>query len=278
MRLFKILLLTIFILNTGYSQWQQLWSSPSISDAVLSGYLSFENQEGNWKNRMYLLDAEKFQIMNDGLNLTPQYTYNFTPEEIAAGYQLYSVANDLNGDGITEFYVLAYHGESQRQSFKIFDITTGNILFEKNDASFSFSYPTLLDADNNSVLDCIVIKYDFPFNNQYYYEVYSTGVTSNGNDKILTPQFKLSQNFPNPFNPTTTINFSLENESTISIDIYNVTGEKVKTLFNGIEKAGSHSIEWNGADNFGNKLPTGVYFYRLNSKDFSETKKLIILK
>lgn len=278
MRLIKILLLIIFILNTGYSQWQQLWSSPSISSAVLSGYLSFENENGEWKKRMYTLDSEKFQIMNEGLTLIPQYTYSFTPEEIAAGYQIYSLAEDLNGDGITDFYVLAYHGENQRQSFKIFDITTGNILFEKNEALFSFSYPSLLDADNNSVLDCIVIKYDFPFNNQYYYEIYSTGVTTAGNDKILNPQFKLNQNFPNPFNPTTIINFSLEKESAVSIDIYNVTGEKVKTLINGIEKAGSHSIEWNGTDNFGNKLPTGVYFYRLNAKDFSETKKLIILK
>lgn len=278
MRLIKIFLFSIFILNNGIAQWQQIWSSSSISDAVISSWLSFENDNGIWKNRIYTLDSEKFQIMNEGLTLTPQFTYTFTPEEIAAGYQLYSLSTDLNGDGITEFYVLAYHGENLRQSFKIFDITNGNILFEKNDVSFSYSYPSLIDADNNLVIDCIVVKYDFPYNNQFYFEVFSTGVSSTGNNKILTPHFKLNQNFPNPFNPTTTINFSLEKESSVSIDIYNVTGEKVKSLFNGIEKAGSHSIEWNGTDNFGNQLPTGVYFYRLNSKEFSETKKLIFLK
>lgn len=279
MRVVLYLIFSFFLFsNNLFSQWQQTWNSSSISGTVLSGWLSFEKTGDSWKNRIYLLDAEKFQIMTGGLNLTPQFSYTFTAEEIAAGYQLYSLATDLNGDGFTEFYVLAYHGTGQRQSFKIFDIITNTILFEKNDVSFSYSYPTLLDADSDEILDCIVTKFDFPYNNQYYYEVYSTGISSKNNEGIFKPDFKLKQNFPNPFNPTTTINFSLENESSITLEIFNTTGEKVKTLFQGIEKAGLHSIVWNGSDNFGNQLPTGVYFYRLNTKDFAETKKLIILK
>jgi glucuronoarabinoxylan endo-1,4-beta-xylanase len=85
--------------------------------------------------------------------------------------------------------------------------------------------------------------------------------------------FTLSQNFPNPFNPVTQIKYSIPEESYISLIVYNLVGEKVATLFEGNQKAGYHVASFDGS-----KLAGGVYLYRLNANDFTETRKLIILK
>lgn len=93
------------------------------------------------------------------------------------------------------------------------------------------------------------------------------------NTRINNLSFKLEQNYPNPFNPTTSINYSVPEKSFISISIYNLLGQKVKTLINEEKQAGSYSIEFN-AEN----LPSGVYLYKLNTDKFSEIKKMILLK
>ena len=85
-------------------------------------------------------------------------------------------------------------------------------------------------------------------------------------------------NYPNPFNPETTISFEISEHRTASIDIYNLKGQKVKSLINKELKSGSHSIVWNGTDENGNQVPSGVYFYKLNTGEESVTKKMLLLK
>lgn len=85
--------------------------------------------------------------------------------------------------------------------------------------------------------------------------------------------YNLVQNFPNPFNPSTTISFSLPERTSINLSVYNILGQKTAELFNGEIAAGTHSIQWN-AGNF----VSGVYFYKLNTEKFSQTKKLFLLK
>jgi len=91
----------------------------------------------------------------------------------------------------------------------------------------------------------------------------------------------LYQNFPNPFNPTTTISFftTENNEKNTDLVIYNLKGQKVKTLVNEVLPAGEHSVVWNGDDDSGKKVSSGIYFYQLKvGKDFSETKKMLLLR
>lgn len=85
--------------------------------------------------------------------------------------------------------------------------------------------------------------------------------------------FTLSQNYPNPFNPTTQIDYSVPKRSLVTLDVYNVLGEKVATLFSGVLQPGSYSATFNGND-----LASGVYFYRLQAGSVSITKKLVLLK
>jgi hypothetical protein len=89
---------------------------------------------------------------------------------------------------------------------------------------------------------------------------------------------QLAGNYPNPFNPETTISYSMKEAGSVSIDIYNVKGQLVKHLVNGEMTAGKHSIVWNGRDDNNHAVSSGVYFYKMNSGIYSSTKKMIMMK
>jgi C1A family cysteine protease len=93
---------------------------------------------------------------------------------------------------------------------------------------------------------------------------------------ILTP--KLFNNYPNPFNPTTTISFNLTVDNSAELAIYNLKGQKVKQLFSEQLSAGMHSYLWNGKDDNDKQVSSGVYFYKLTSGSFTETRKMLLLK
>ena len=92
-------------------------------------------------------------------------------------------------------------------------------------------------------------------------------------------KISLNRNYPNPFNPSTTISFSIPKFSKIQLTIYNVKGQKVKTLANDQYEKGIHSLIWNGVDNFGNSVSSGVYFYNLDVNGKNRAiKKCLLLK
>jgi flagellar hook assembly protein FlgD len=88
----------------------------------------------------------------------------------------------------------------------------------------------------------------------------------------------LEQNYPNPFNPTTTINYSITKSGIVRLNIFNSLGQVVNILLDSYQDAGNHSITWNGEDSNGNSLSSGIYFYQLVSDDFTQAKKMILLK
>jgi len=89
---------------------------------------------------------------------------------------------------------------------------------------------------------------------------------------------KLMQNYPNPFNPTTTIQFQIPVSSWVEITIYNVNGRKMRTLLNCQCSAGMHSLTWNGLDDAGRQVSSGIYIYRLESNGIHEVRKMHFLK
>lgn len=109
-------------------------------------------------------------------------------------------------------------------------------------------------------------------------------ITLNVRDLAQLPTvYKLEQNFPNPFNPSTTINYQLPYESTVKINIYNLLGQEVKTLIAETQSAGYYSQVWNGNDNTHRKISSGVYIYRIEAvgpqnKRFIEVKKMVMIK
>lgn len=101
--------------------------------------------------------------------------------------------------------------------------------------------------------------------------------TSQGESENIVRSFRLSQNFPNPFNPSTSIGYELQstNSELAKLTIFNILGEKVKE-FNLTNSKGT--VVWNGTDNFGNQVSSGIYFYKLNSANQSQTRKMLLLK
>jgi hypothetical protein len=95
----------------------------------------------------------------------------------------------------------------------------------------------------------------------------------------LTPDnFELSQNYPNPFNPSTTIQFQVPNASDVTIKVYDMLGQEVRSLFAGQVQAGKYTVEWDGMNNAGLKMSSGSYIYRMTAGDFVEVKEMVLLK
>ena len=108
-----------------------------------------------------------------------------------------------------------------------------------------------------------------------YAQLYSPDATAIADH---VPSVFLSQNFPNPFNPSTTIRFSLDRAEAVTLMIYNSTGHHIRTLINSRIAPGSYSKDWNGNNQSGHTVASGIYFYRLRAGNFINTKKMVFLK
>jgi hypothetical protein len=151
------------------------------------------------------------------------------------------------------------------------------------------------DGDNNYELVCgysngvIVVKLRRPLGNLDAWTVYRGGLSREGSfaatgfvsnqDAVLPVAVTLNANFPNPFNPETTLSFSLPKaEKDVSLTVYNSKGQKVKTLYSGAAESGSHSLVWKGQDDAGKSVASGVYFYRLETQGKTLSHKMLLLK
>ena len=95
---------------------------------------------------------------------------------------------------------------------------------------------------------------------------------------ILPLEYSLNQNFPNPFNPSTSISFSIPKDGNVNLSVFNLNGHRVKDLINGNINAGIHTVTWNGFNSDGKPVSSGVYLYIIKSDSFSAMKKMILMK
>ncbi|MBN2460629.1 MAG: T9SS type A sorting domain-containing protein [Candidatus Cloacimonetes bacterium] len=104
-----------------------------------------------------------------------------------------------------------------------------------------------------------------PVNNQY-------------DDYIIYPVLEYLRNFPNPFNPVTKISYGLSHETTVKLNIYNIKGQKVRTLLDAWQDRGEHCLEWDGRNDHAEELSSGIYFYRLSAEGHTHVRKMVLLK
>jgi Secretion system C-terminal sorting domain len=104
-------------------------------------------------------------------------------------------------------------------------------------------------------------------------EIYYKIITNVDEGNIIPDKFVLQQNYPNPFNPSTTISYSIPQSNLVQLNVYDILGSKIAVLVNKEQSVGNYKVEFNASN-----LTSGIYFYRLQSGNFADTKKLILLR
>ncbi len=118
----------------------------------------------------------------------------------------------------------------------------------------------------------------FPDKKAAWEDMETTAVEQRDDEIAVAKDFELSQNYPNPFNPRTEISYHLKTATTAKLTIYNMLGQRVRELANSHQPAGRHSVSWNGLDDNGHQMSSGVYYYRLETNSQKLTKKMLLMK
>ena len=106
----------------------------------------------------------------------------------------------------------------------------------------------------------------------------TTAVLEERNEAVVPAAFTLAQNYPNPFNSDTVIRFALPRSGPVELTLYNLVGQKVVTLVDGVRPAASYTVQWDGRDGDGNALASGVYLYRLQAGTQVRVRKLALVQ
>lgn len=181
------------------------------------------------------------------------------------------------------FLLFSYDGAvTDENNIKYFGTTDGLLIY--NDGNWQFLNSSnspvpnnwftegIVDSKNNKVY---ILSSFQPYHNSglIFYNHDSVIVSSVENNFTAINDFYLSQNYPNPFNPVTRIKFSIPKSDIVQIKVYDILGSEIKTLLNEYKQSGTYEVEFNASN-----LPSGVYFYRMSSGIYSETKKMILLR
>jgi len=195
------------------------------------------------------------------------------------------ITPQLNGATQIKFFAKSYTAQYGLERFKVGVSTTGT-----NPNNF-----TIISGANyvEAPVDWTEFIYNIPAsrvpvyigiqcvsNDAFIFCVDDVLVNGSDNDDPVVPvaATELKNNFPNPFNPETTIAYSVKEASPVTIEIYNVKGQLVKTLVNEAKEAGNHSVVWKGTDNNGRSVSSGIYYYKMIAGKYSSTKKMIMMK
>jgi hypothetical protein len=214
-------------------------------------------------------------------------SYKLSDDTGTAGQSLPAVAYD----GLSDF-VFVWEDDrkgnqdiyAQRYFLYLFQGPNNYLVPNTQYASFAQNNPAVAATGLNNYF---VWQDDRRGNWDIYAKVVDWDWTDVGDEQNagLPNRFELSQNHPNPFNPTTTIPFTVSGSQFMvhsptrtSLVIYNILGQKVRTLVDDEKLPGNYSVVWNGKDDFGKEVASGIYFYQLKTKDFADTKKMVLLR
>ena len=171
------------------------------------------------------------------------------------------------------------NGEADLAGYNIYRGTNGS--FEPGPGNLLASTPDTASFDGGWTWDAgywyKVAAVDI-HGNESVYAVLGPDMITGDDPAPLPAATFLAQNWPNPFNPSTTIAFGLRERGSVSLRIYDAAGRLVKVLVEGAMPAGEYEAVWNGTDAGGRPVASGMYFYRLSAGDFTETRKMVLLR
>ncbi len=271
----------LFAINhDGSILWQK-----NIGQQVKGGAVVADvNNDGNQEIILIAYSGDVFITNSAGVNL-PGFPVsigqNVESTPVVARFDGSNLSGIIFGDTNGKIHSLRSDG-TQSPNFPY--TLSGNIKVSAavadldNDGDMDIVFPNdagfyVLDVKRNAV------SYQWPFfmaniqrsGNRYQ----TTPVTDPATPELITA---LAGNYPNPFNPMTTISYSVKNTSPVSIDVYNLKGQKVKSLVSESKTAGTHSVIWNGLDENSKPVSSGVYFYKMTAGDYTSTQKMMLMK
>jgi len=225
------------------------------------------------------LDLITLQTFSSVLFIKNQGNLNFTSEEVSAAGAMGLTTMDYDNDGDLDF--LTVNERLEKNGITVFlNDGLGNFTARENCFfPFATGLPRSVvasDFDQDGKTDIAIVS-SVASGVDSLFVLYNLGGGTVGIQDQETVEIPtshlLSQNFPNPFNPTTTIKFSIPEASVVTLKIYNILGEEVKTLVDEFKEIGNHSVQFNA-----NNLASGMYLYRIQAGSFVETKKMILIK
>ncbi len=182
-------------------------------------------------------------------------------------------------------YIITGTTESfNAQSIDIYTIKIdifGNQIWSRNYGGAKSDFGRMVFQDQGR--DYMVVGYSYSNSTGgsdiYIAKLYGDATSVNDDDPIEIPSgYALSQNYPNPFNMTTRINCTLPRRAAVSLTVYNILGQNIRNWQFDSQPAGIFSIDWDGRNDFGGEVASGIYFIQMKTDDFSETKKMVLVK
>ncbi|MFQ5452571.1 MAG: FlgD immunoglobulin-like domain containing protein, partial [Candidatus Zixiibacteriota bacterium] len=208
----------------------------------------------------------------------------------ASGLQIWHIDDNISGNDLEWWPGLSpvdHFQVAMEQADGLFELEHANDYGDGNDVfpgtlniiDFNAVSTTNSDSYNDGVSFVSVenISSSSPTMYADFKVAFASDINDNNNNN-LPVTVDLSQNYPNPFNPTTNISFNSSVSSQAKVEVFNVLGQKIKTLLDGYVSAGITSISWDGTDNSGNIVATGMYFYRLEIDEYEEAKKMMFVR
>jgi hypothetical protein len=145
-----------------------------------------------------------------------------------------------------------------------------------------FSYSSLSVAQTDSMfvekMNGTIRGYSLSFISEILFSGTPTNIKEKELEQTILSSFLLYQNYPNPFNPTTSIQYTIPSSGEVLVNIFNIQGRLIRTLFQSFQNAGNHSIVWDSRNNDGNLVSSGTYFCQVSFKNNSLVKKLLLVK
>lgn len=205
----------------------------------------------------------------NGLGNASDYAYAIATDNLGS---VYVTGESYGGWTATDYTTIKYYPNGDTAWIKTYNGPAN--IWDK-------AHAIAIDDSGNVYVTGQSCQGPWPYNFDYAtikYVQIGTGVKDETGNREKPSEFTLFQNYPNPFNQTTKIEFTLAKSGFVSLTIYDLLGRKVKTLVSEHVFSGYKSVLWDGKNNFGNEVASGIYFYQIKVGNFTETKKLVLLK
>ncbi|MFA7056578.1 MAG: choice-of-anchor J domain-containing protein, partial [Candidatus Cloacimonadales bacterium] len=226
---------------------------PQSGDKFVASFASSEGENNDW-----IITP---RIIIGTTTVVSFYARSYTSDY---GLEKFKVKMSLGGDQVENFTYTLHQGQTHLEA-------------PVEWTPFHFNISQLAGSTARFAIQCISSNAFILMIDNFRVDSTDDGV-ENENVEIIPQINALNQNYPNPFNPETSIGFSLKDAGNVTLDIYNIKGQKVKTLLNEHREAGTHNIVWNGTDDNNKNVSSGVYFYKIKNGKFTSTKKMILMK